>query len=261
MIKKLTTTILLLAIACSIAYAQNSSPFSINFMASFQTGPTSGFVQIPQGGRAGTTSYHQPTFKDLGIKHNNNYDLLLKLNWHKLTFYGGCQNIRPSGTNTLDKTIITHNVTIPAGSSINSKLTLDWTRLGAQYNFFPNNKWSIAPQLEAAAMDFDYKIPNYAVSRHFLPPAIRVGIYSNYNINNKFAIDGDAAAAIPVSNLNITTVNLRLKYNLLTKSNFTTQIFAGAGYLYIRFKDHQPTPNYILYKQPLFQAGLVLSYT
>lgn len=261
MIKKLTSTILLLTITCSTTYAQNPSPFSINFMASFRTGPINGFVQIPQGGQAGTTSYHQPTFKDLGIKHDNNYDLLLKLNWNKLTFYGGYQNIRPSGTNILDKTIITHNVTIPTGSPINAKLTLDWTRFGAQYNFIPNDKWLIAPQLEVATMDFDYRIPNYIVPRHFIPSAIRAGIYSNYNINNKFAIDGDAATAIPVFNLNIATINLRLKYALLTKSNFITQVFAGAGYSYIRFKDHQPTPNYILYKQPLFQAGLVLSYT
>ncbi|MGD9108174.1 MAG: hypothetical protein PVI75_03285 [Gammaproteobacteria bacterium] len=261
MIKKLTTIILLLATTCSITYAKSLSPFSINFMASFQTGPANGFVQIPQGGQAGTTSYHLPTLNDLGIKHNNNYDFLLKLNWHKLTFYGGYQNIRPSGSNTLNKTIITHNVTIPAGSSISSKLTLDWARIGAQYNFSPNNKWSIAPQLEAAMMDFDYRIPNYIAPRHFIPSAVRAGIYSNYNINNKFAIDGDAATAIPLFHLNITTVNLRLKYNLLAKSNFTTQIFAGAGYLYIRFKDKQPTPNHILYKQPLFQAGLILSYT
>lgn len=261
MIKKLISITLILAVTCTITYAQDHLPFSINFIAGFRTGPTSGFVQIPQGGQAGTTSYHQPTLNDLGIKHDNNYDLLLKFNWQKLTFYGGYQNIRPTEANTLNKTIITHNVTIPTGSSINSKLTLDWIRSGAQYNFSPNNKWSIAPQLEAATMDFDYRIPNYIVPRHFIPSALRIGIYSNYRINNKFAIDADAATTIPAFNLNITTVNLRLKYELLTKSNFTTQVFAGAGYLHIHFKDHQPTPNYILYKQPLFQAGLIISYT
>jgi len=256
MLKKLIVTTLL-AITCCIAHAKNPS---INFVASFLTGPINGFVQIPAGGQAGTTSYHQPTFKDLGIKHNNNYDLFFGLNWQKLTFYGGYQNIRLKSATTLNETIITHNVTIPAGSYINPKLTLDWVRLGAQYNFFLQDKWTIAPQLEAAAMDFDYCIPNYITPRRFKPFAARVGIYSNYDFNQKFALDGNVASAIPVFNLNIINANLRLKYTLFTQQKVTTKIFAGIGYLYIRFKDHQPTPNYILYKQPLLQAGFTIEY-
>jgi hypothetical protein len=256
MMKKLIITVLFV-ITCGIVHAKDPS---INFAASFLTGPISGFVQIPAGGQAGTTSYHQPTFKDLGIKRNNNYDLFLGLNWRRLTFYGGYQNIRLSGATTLNKTIITHNVTIPTGSYIKPKVTLDWMRLGAQYNFLLNDKWTIAPQLEAVVMDFDYRIPNYITPRSFKPAAARIGIYSNYDFNQKIALDGDVASAIPVFHLNIINANVRLKYTLFTKQKITTKIFAGAGYLYIRFKDQQPTPNYILYRQPLLQAGFIIKY-
>lgn len=256
MLKKLSIITLFVIISC-VAHAKNSS---INFATSFLTGPISGFVQIPAGGQAGTTSHHQPTFKDLGIKHNNNYDLFLGLNWQQLTFYGGYQYIQLKGATTLNQTIITHNVTIPSGSYINPKLTLNWLRLGAQYNFFLQDEWIIAPQLEAVEMDFDYHIPNYITPRSFKPCAARIGIYSNYDFNQKFALDGDIASAIPGFHLNIINANLRLKYTLFTKQQSTTKIFAGIGYLYIRFKDNQPTPNYILYKQPLLQAGFVVKY-
>jgi len=109
-------------------------------------------------------------------------------------------------------------------------------------------------------MDFDYRIPNYITPRRFKPFATRVGIYSNYDFNQKFALDGNVTSAIPTFNLNIINANLRLKYTLFTKQKITTKIFAGIDYLYIRFKDHQPTPNYILYKQPLLQAGFTIKY-
>src|SRR5215813_13257430 len=59
-----------IAFDCSPIWAQDSpeTGFHASLDGEFRYGNIEGFVQIPRGGGAGTTSSQRPTFSEIGIK-------------------------------------------------------------------------------------------------------------------------------------------------------------------------------------------------
>lgn len=57
----------LIALLSGSAYAK-VTPDSYDFRALYNYSKIEGFVQIPKGGQAGTTTLKRPTFDEMGIK-------------------------------------------------------------------------------------------------------------------------------------------------------------------------------------------------
>ncbi len=238
----------------------NASPLipqSASIAGTFLTGPINGFVQIPDGGRIGTSSPRRPTFSELGIHHSNNYDFEAGINWDNISLYGGYQYIRPHGSATLDETVITHGKTIQAGSNVSANLKFDWYRLGSKYNFYLlQNKLILAPLAEADVLNFGYNIPDFIEPRKFNSVAVRIGLYGAYYFKSQFFVDAKIASSIPILNLNIVTAEAKLNYTFFNKTHVAPSIFIGFEFNYLNFEDQQTFPNHIQFNQPMILAGL-----
>lgn len=244
----------------AIGYAQKNPiiPQSLSFTGTFFSGPVSGFVQIPKGGKPSSSDTRRPTLSELGIHHNNNYDFEFNANWEKINLYAGYHIIRPRGSVILDTILRTHDRTIWAGSNISAEINFDWYRVGTKY-ILHFNKFTVAPLAEIAVLRFGYDIPHYIEPRDFDATTARIGIYGAYYFTNKIFLSANLAGSIPISDLNIYTIASKLNYTLFQKRYFTPTIFLGAQYTYIDFEDHQELPNHMRFEQTTFLIGITIA--
>lgn len=250
---------LLLAIP-TLAWAW--TPESLIISGTWLYGPMNGFVQIPDGGRVGTSSPRRPTLSDLGIDHSNNYDFAINVNWHNFSLYGGYQYLRPNASTTLDDAVITHGVFIPKGADISTNLKFDYYRVGSKYNFYLlQNKLILAPLLEFNVLNFGYDIPDFITPRDFNQVTTRIGLYGAYYFKPQFFIDTTLASSIPIFNLNLVTANIKLNYTFFNKAHVSPTLFIGGEYTYLDFEDSQSFPNHMQFTQPAVLAGLNIKFS
>ncbi|MBN2689603.1 MAG: hypothetical protein JXR42_03265 [Gammaproteobacteria bacterium] len=232
---------------------------SYGLSGDFTYGNVRGFLQTPQGGTPGTSSYKRPSLKELGIKHSADYHVHAWYDWRKIRFFGDVNIIHIRKSTTLQNSLTTHGVLIPAGSKISSKVNFDWYQLGAGYNFI-YHKLHITPFLSCAVLNFKYLIKNYIKSRNYREFTPRIGVSAQYPFNNKLFLSGKIAASIPGINLNIITAQAKLNYLLINSHKIKPVVFVGTRYTYIDFKDKQTMPNYVRYiMSPAVVVGLSLA--
>ena len=236
-------------------------PSKIYIDTNLYYGSVNGFAQTPSGGSPGTSSNERPTLDELGIDHTLFYDCLIGSQWQRFGLYGGYQRIRPNGTSTLSTTLVTHGITIPAGTAGNSDLQFDWYRVGGGYDFY-FHKLTLTPEIELAYLKFSYLL-NYgsATKRSYSPATMRVGLNSLYQFNSHIALNITAVTSTYLTALNITDLQARMKFKILQHRSFATTFFVGTGYTRISFKDKQPLPNHVLFNTGLLATtGLEFSF-
>src|SRR4051794_38362309 len=160
---------LLVLVIAPCCFAQDSSArddFRFSIGGSYLYGPIRGSVQTPSGGEPGTTSSHRPTFGEMGIDRASIFDVAGQFRWRAERFYLGAQFIQPSGSDTLDESLVSHGTTFPAGSHVNSDVGLNWYRFGYghEFDFGDDRSWRITPLIGGAVLDFDYRLDSGALT-------------------------------------------------------------------------------------------------
>lgn len=127
----------IIAFGCSQVWgqAQEATGFHASLDGEFRYGNIKGFVQIPRGGGAGTTSGERPTFAEIGINHAAIGAPAVALGWNNHNIYGVARIIRLSGSDVLSETLVSNGTTFPAGTHVNADVRLDWYGLGYEYRF------------------------------------------------------------------------------------------------------------------------------
>jgi hypothetical protein len=244
----------------------NQLPFEAILSASGNYGPADGFLQTPVGGKPGTSSFHRPTFHELNINDTAFLDAGVLFRWHQLGFLGGYQLIRFDESGTLGEGLISHGSTFPAGDSFKTRDRFDWFRAGAGWQFdLLDHRLALFPKVEMAFLDFSYKLSGQtsAADRAYIKGSVRLGVQATYHLNQRWSLDLDGAAAIPISNTpQVADVLSTLHFELFRAPHvFKPNIFLGAGWERIDYEDNQPLPNHVRAELgPFVRAGLAASF-
>ena len=93
-----------IAFGCSQVWAQDhgETGFHASLDGEFRYGNIKGFVQIPRGGGAGTTSSERPKFDEIGIDQAAIGAPSVTLGWNNHNIYGLARIIRLSGSDVLE---------------------------------------------------------------------------------------------------------------------------------------------------------------
>jgi hypothetical protein len=235
--------------------------------AVFLYGPISGFLQTPAGGNPGTTSHDRPTLKELGIQTAPMADASVTAGWGTHDFYGGARLIGLSGNNILDQTLLTHNVTFPAGTAVSSDVRLNWYRIGYAHRWFFRHdeaRLKIDPALEAVIFDFNYSIigGGQSTSRTYLKGNARLGLHAEWTPDPRFSLLGDVFESVPIPGQPmILTVQTLAGYRLWGTADRGGRVSLGVGYDQLDLKDLQTVPNHIHADiGPLLLAGLAINF-
>ena len=89
----------IIAFGCSQVWAQDQGEtgFHASLDGEFRYGNIEGFVQIPRGGGAGTTSSERPKFDEIGINQAAIGAPSLTLGWNNHNIYGRCTHHKALG--------------------------------------------------------------------------------------------------------------------------------------------------------------------
>jgi hypothetical protein len=235
----------------------------------FLYGPVRGFVQTPAGGHPGTTSHDRPTLKELGIRTAPMADASIAAGWGAHEFYGGARLIQLSGSGVLGQTLVTHNVTFPAGTAIRSDLQFNWYRLGYAHRFLFRHRdgalLRIDPAIEGLLFDFGYRLSNgssLSTSRAYFKGGVRLGVRSEWSPWPRFSILGDAMGSVPIPGQPvILSFQATGRYRLWGRPDRGGALSLGIGYDRIDHKDLQTVPNHLKIEMgPLVVAGLAVDF-
>jgi hypothetical protein len=254
-------------VVANMAFADGVSwkPTSVYIAGFANYSPVSGFVQIPTGGISGSASSERPTFDELGVNNSWFYDLDLGAHWQKFGIYGGYEYNRLNGSNTLSSQLITHGITIPANTKIDTTTKFDWYHLGFSYDFdFYSSRLTLSPEIEFALLNFSYyfKTPAVDSSRAFNAGTIRIGAMGNYRFTPRIALIVDLVTSVPgVTNLNILTATAKLAFDVYQNKETKASLLVGTGITRIDFEDKQTLPNHMrLVMAPMVITGLAVSF-
>lgn len=237
-----------------------------SFRGQFNYGPVDGFLQTPAGGQPGSSSPHRPTLDELHIDDAEFYDLLASVQWRSLRLYAGYQAIPLAGEAVLSETLISRNVSFPAGTRVRSDIDLNWLRAGAGWQFeFVDRRLELIPKAEFAMLDFQYELSGggQAAGRSYSKGCVRLGLESRYRFSPMVSVSLNAEGALPLDNTpQIAAVTGGVVFDLLPRSRgVRPTLFVGGGAQRIEYEDNQKLPNHLrLDMGPFIATGLAISF-
>jgi len=237
-------------------WAQDSpeTGFHASLDGEFRYGNIDGFVQIPRGGGAGTTSSERPTFSEIGINRAAIGAPSVALGWNNHNIYGVARIIRLSGSDVLSETLISNGTTFPAGTHVSANVRLDWYGLGYEYRlaYKYNSEGALVsfyPAVGFALLNFDYNLngtPGLSASRGFAKAAPQLGLKSEWIPGGPFSLSAGVLSSLPFSTLPLLlSVNLTAGYQLWGRHDYGGIAYLGIGYDRINEEDNQKVPNHI----------------
>lgn len=262
--KKLSLALLLLG---STAYSFNlEKPKKYSIRAIYDYGRIKGFVQIPKGGKYGTTSDTRPTFHELGIENVGFPELSFQAEWDNLLFYTEFRGKYFKGDGKLSEILITHSKFIPENSNIDTKHMYLEYNFGIGYNISKIKNFRFSPLLEVGANTFEYKYSattpiNQSVSskRHFDWGHINLGFKSSYQFTPKYSLEINGKFGIPFNN-----IRRYCRLELLNTYEFykNVKFLLGIEYNNLKFRDWQKQKqNYMKHEMfPVLKVGLEYSF-
>jgi hypothetical protein len=261
----------IIAFGCSQVWAQDpgETGFHASVNGGFRYGNIQGFVQIPRGGGAGSTSSERPKFDEIGINQAAIGAPSLTLAWNNHNIYGVARIIRLSGSDVLSETLISNGTTFPAGTHVSGNTRLDWYGLGYEYRFAYkyNNEGAVSfyPAIGFALFNFDYNLngtPRLSASRSFAKAAPQLGLKSEWIPAGLFSLSAEVLSSLPFSTLPLLlSVDLTMGYQLWGRHDHGGMAYLGIGYDLIDEKDNQNVPNHIKASiGPELVVGLKVSF-
>lgn len=237
------------------------SPESSKIRIFYDIGKTEGFVQIPKGGKNGTTSLERPTYRELGIKNIAFPELVFQSEWNKTILSTGLKYKTFRGNSILMEDLITHSKFIPANSEINTKHEYINYNLSLGYKLFNLNYFSFTPIVEFSMTHFGYKYsaktPNDSIiesGRSFDWGQLNVGLSSLCHLKKNVDLELKLKYGI-------TPIDIREYYSFemmaVYKISRTLSFLSGIECEKMKFRDTQhEKQNYIKYFDVLYKVGL-----
>ncbi len=256
--KYLLNGLLLLALSL-IALSSLAAPLQVQLSGSYIYSDVNGFIQIPIGGRPGTTTLYKPNLSDIGINHDDLWNTQLDLMKNAWGAFLNYQNQEQTGHAVLSQTLLTHGVDFPVGTSVSSKIKFNLLTAGAYYNF-THQQLTVRPILAVTDLNFYYSLASQTkfAKRHFTHVTPRIGLGFIYQINPKFNVSLTGLSSIPdLVHTAVYSIEAKGDYTFYQTSHYSVNGFVGLAYQQIKFKDQQTVPNNIqLTNWPMVFIGL-----
>jgi len=261
--------VVLLLTSCGLHAAEEEPDrggVGVNLGGYFHYGPVDGFLQTPAGGNPGSSSHHRPTLDELNIQDAVFYDVVGSIDWHRLRLFAGYEAVGLDGDSVLSESLVSRDVTFPAGTAVRSSTELNWFRLGAGWKFeFAEQRLDLVPKVELGLLDFSYRLSGGGqdVNRSYSKGCLRLGLESRYRFNRTVSLSLEAAASVPLSNTpQIAVLSGGFQFNPLPATwRYRPNVFIGGGIQRIEYQDNQELPNHFKVDMgPFVTAGLSLSF-
>lgn len=256
--------LLTLFIPCILKAGIMPSQYSIK--ALYNHGKIDGFVQIPRGGKNGTTSIRRPDFDELGIDKVSYPEFEIKAKWDKLSLYSNVKYKKFDGSKTLQSDLLTHSRAIPMGATLNTKHEYISYSFGAQYDIYKTERFTLSPLLEYSIYDFSYKydatILNYkkiSGERSFGWGQINYGLKAAYQVTDRYSIDLTYKEAIKHDSVRkYRELSFMNSYTVYSNGNNKVNLLFGIGYEKFKYRDTQyEKQNFMKHKiSPVYKAGI-----
>jgi hypothetical protein len=251
----------------STATAQdsNAKPYEFGLEASGSWGPIDGYMQIPAGGRPGSSSPQRPTLHELGINDAGFWDVTLRFRYEHFVAFGGYTGLELDSSGTLAQSLVSHNVAFAAGSPFKFSSGLNTGFIGGGYRFdFAGGQLQLTPRFDVAIFDFSYLLdsPGAHAARNFTDVALRLGAEASWEVGHGFALELSGMGALPIGQTpQIANVTGRVSYALFPSGPVRAKLFLGTGGRWIDFEDSQTMPNHVhVSSGPLLTGGFSISF-
>lgn len=233
--------------------------YKIKYLHDF--GDINGFVQIPKGGKFGTTSSRKPEFNDLGIKRINYPQIELSAKWEKLFINTEINYKVFEGNSKLNYDLVSHDKLLIKNSNIKTKHEYIDYKFGIGYDFINSQKLTFSPFIQYGATQFSYQYKTDSISsgRNFGFGSFHLGSIIKYNITENYNLFFNLKYAIPFDNIRKWgTFELLNSYNVFKRDFDELNILFGLGLEYFEFRDTQKEmQNFMKHKvYPIYKIGL-----
>ncbi len=225
-------------------------------------GPLQGFAQIPRAGSAGSTSSSRPTFKELGIKNAQLYDVEGRLGAANNAIFAGYRWLQPSGSAVLAQDLESEGDAFPQGTATRTSDSVAFARVGYERALTLGPRLTLAPDVGFLFFDFHVGTRGSggeSVSRGFSRGTLTAGLRLELRVSDLVALEGVAFATPPLANLPVVySLEGRLELRLLP----FLEVFVGTGFDRYEIADtERPLHNDVrLLVGPLVLGGLALEF-
>jgi len=233
---------------------ESAGKFHLTLEGAWLYGPVSGHMQVPSGGKIGTSSRDRPTLGEIGINTASIFDVeaMPALGDHGLYF--GFQWVRLTGERNLEQSLVSHGQTFLQGSRVDGDVQLDWYRVGYRYRIQRGDEpgvelknTEIYSRVGAAILDFRYDLDGQGgteARRSYVKAAPQMGVEMEWHATRQFSVAGELTSTLPFSSMPwIATAEAKAKFRFIEKGKLSLSGFVGAGYEKISFHDHQDLSN------------------
>lgn len=219
-----------------------------------------GYTQIPRGGDFATTSYHRPSFNELGLSHDPFLHIETELSHgHGFIF---CDYFRftPHEDSTLSQDLRSHSFLIPAGTPLDVRVHYNWYQTGIGFNTLHYFKtWQLQPTLAANIVKFNYCFwAPVAKSRRYLDLVVPTfGLKAQHTLSTKWELEIGGETSTPMGRLTLANAEIGLNYTLASTryGSFSPRMMLGI--IHIDYQDQQKIPNHFRYKlAPYLSFGI-----
>lgn len=246
---------------------ENSRPaLEVSLRGSFRYGPVDGYFQTPQGGNPGSSSYRRPTLDELDIHDAVCYDILASVQWRQLYLYAGYHPMKLNGQSVLSESLVSQNVSFPAGTDVRAENDVNWLSVGGGWKFaFADRRLELIPKAEFAYLDLNYRLTGggQSADREYMNGCVRLGLEGRYRFNRVISVSLDGGASLPISDWpQIAALTGTIEFELCPeKRRVRPTLFLGGGVQRIDYEDTQELPNHFRVDfGPVITAGLAISF-
>jgi hypothetical protein len=234
------------------------SPLQLSATGIYMYGSVKGSVQVPKGGKIGTSNADRPHFDSVGINYANIGDFEVAAKWGTPgEFFVGAQIIRLDGAAFRGATPLTTNgIVFPARSRVTSVINLDWYRVGYRYtiplNFADNGipDVTFTPWVEGLVLNFDYNLSSPGVKpahKSYAAGGIQIGATFAWRPNGgPLSLEASLGGFPTITNLaTISVESLYARYHFYDWRRFDFTGLLGVAFEQQSFRDDQPLANHI----------------
>ena len=217
-----------------------------------RTGPNKGYMQIPTGGAAGTTSSRRPTLAELGVTNSVEYGARADIDYQRHRGSFEISNLLLHGDNVLTEDLVSQGRPFPAGTRLDSDSNLTSFSLGYSYLFDvcvgDREYLELRPGIGWRAVGVHYRVDGsngLATNRHYTPTAPNLDLQMSWRPRGtgNVRFTGYLARTIefhfddPLQQMNYTELTGRMHYDFSSRGS----LFVETGYKHIQLQDDQPT--------------------
>jgi hypothetical protein len=231
----------------------SSNLYAIHMEGSLESGigHLQGYTQIPKGGNLNSTSLERPSFDEMGLQHNVFFHADVSLHVRSFFAFVDYYRFTPSKNFTLDNSLITHSLFIPAGSTMDVSVHYNWYQGGLGYqteNLL--DQWQLQFTLAANwfKLHYDFWSPIASSSRYFTQVTATAGLDALHALSEHWLIDLSGEVALPLTTLRMLQLGLGFRYLFTPCRSQSPFAQLTLGMLYLDFEDRQKLPNHFKYQ-------------